>query len=109
MKKMRARYLILLLSLPIVAYAILGGFLGKALAKESAYRYLTDFQDVLTLVLNNYVEPVKMDTVMEGAIRGMMDALDPDSCYLTPDEYEASQNLGQEKRAGIGVEVVKRY
>ena len=109
MKKMRARYLVLLLSLPIVTYAILGGFLGKALAKESAYRYLTVFQDVLTLVLNNYVEPVKMDTVMEGAIRGMMDALDPDSCYLTPDEYKKTQNLGQDKRAGIGVEVVKRY
>jgi carboxyl-terminal processing protease len=109
MKKIRARYLILLVSLPIVTYAILGGFLGKVLAKESAYRYLSVFQDVLTLVLNNYVEPVKMDTVMEGAIRGMMEALDPDSCYLTPEEYDAFKNPDQDKKAGIGVEVVKRY
>jgi carboxyl-terminal processing protease len=109
MKKIRARYLVLLLSLPFVLYAILGGFLGKALAKESPYRYLSVFQDVVTLLVNNYVEPVELNRVMDGAIRGMMDALDPDSCYLSPKEFEEYQNPRSDKKAGIGVEVAKRY
>jgi carboxyl-terminal processing protease len=109
MKRIRSRYVLLVVSLPFVLYAIMGGFLGRALAKEDAYRYLAVFQDVVTLLVNNYVEPVEMDTVMEGAIRGMMDALDPDSCYLTPEQYEAFQKPAGNEQAGIGIEVAKRY
>jgi carboxyl-terminal processing protease len=103
MKRTRARYVLVIASLPFVLYAIMGGFLGRALAKEDAYRYLAVFQDVVTLLVNNYVEPVEMDAVMDGAIRGMMDALDPDSCYLTPKQYEAFQNPSDDEEAGIGV------
>lgn len=109
MQKLRAKYVILGLSIPFVLYAILGGFLGRALARDSAYRYLSVFQDVVTHVMNFYVEPPEMDTVMDGAIRGMMDALDPDSCYLTPEEFEAFNSPDQHPQAGIGVEVTKRY
>jgi carboxyl-terminal processing protease len=109
MKKHRAKYSILILSVPFVLYAILGGFLGRALAKESAYRYLSVFQDVVTLLVNNYVEPVEMSRAMEGAIRGMMESLDPDSCYLTPEQYQAFQSPGKDEAAGIGIEIAKRY
>jgi carboxyl-terminal processing protease len=110
MQKTRGKVLILGLSLPLVLYAILGGFLGRALARDSAYRYLAVFQDVLTLVMSNYVEPVKLDVVMEGALRGMMDALDPDSCYLNPTEFTEFQKPSSGKpRAELGIEVTKRY
>jgi carboxyl-terminal processing protease len=109
MKKIRAKHLILGFSAPFVLYAILGGFLGRALARDSAYRYLSVFQDVVTLIMNNYVTPPAMDQVMDGAIRGMMDALDTDSCYLSPDEFRAYRDPDSQPRAGIGVEVTKRY
>lgn len=109
MKKVRAKHLILGFSVPFVLYAILGGFLGRALARDSAYRYLSVFQDVVTLVMNNYLSAPEMDRVMDGAIRGMMEALDPDSCYLTPEQFEAFQNPEQQPKADIGVEVTKRY
>jgi carboxyl-terminal processing protease len=109
MKFVRARHLILLLSGPFVIYAVLGGFLGKALARDSAYRYLSVFQDVVTLIMNNYVDPVQMDGVVEGGIRGMMDALDPDSAYLSPEEFARFQEPQPKDVAGIGIEVTKRY
>ena len=109
MKNLRAKHLILGFSIPFVLYAILGGFLGRALARDSAYRYLSVFQDVVTHVMNSYVEQPEMDEVMNGAIRGMMDALDPDSCYLTPEEYEAFTTPETQAKADIGVEVTKRY
>ena len=108
MKSARAKHLILLLSGPFVIYAVLGGFLGSALARDTAYRYLSVFQDVVTLIMNNYVDPVQMGTVIEGGIRGMMDALDPDSAYLSPAEFAAFENP-PEGITGIGVEVTKRY
>ena len=40
------------------------------------------FEDVVSLVLNNYVEEVKVDRAMEGAMQGLADGLDPDSAYL---------------------------
>ena len=67
------------------------------------------FQDVVTHVMNFYVEKPEMDEVMDGAIRGMMDALDPDSCYLTPEEYEVFTTPEAQPKADIGVEVTKRY
>ena len=70
MKFVRARHLLLLLSGPFVIYAVLGGVLGRALARDSAYRYLSVFQDVVTLIMNNYVDAVEMDGVLEGGIRG---------------------------------------
>ena len=109
MTKIRAKHLILGFSIPFVLYAILGGFLGRALARDSAYRYLSVFQDVVTHVMNYYVEQPEMDEVMDGAIRGMMDALDPDSCYLTPEEYAAFTTPEADPKADIGVEVTKRY
>ncbi|HEX9725601.1 MAG TPA: S41 family peptidase [Vicinamibacteria bacterium] len=108
MKSARAKHLILLLSGPFVIYAVLGGFLGSALARDTAYRYLSVFQDVVTLIMNNYVDPVQMGTVIEGGIRGMMDALDPDSAYLSPAEFAAFEQPPAGV-TGIGVEVTKRY
>lgn len=109
MKSPRAKHAILALSIPFVLYAILGGFLGRALARDSAYRYLSVFQDVVTHVMNFYVESPEMDQVMDGAIRGMMDALDPDSCYLTASEFEAYSSPETRPQADIGIEVTKRY
>lgn len=109
MTRIRAKHLILGFSIPFVLYAILGGFLGRVLARDSAYRYLSVFQDVVTHVMSSYVEQPEMDEVMDGAIRGMMDALDPDSCYLTPEEYEAFTTPEAQPKADIGVEVTKRY
>jgi carboxyl-terminal processing protease len=109
MKFVRARNLVLLLSGPFVIYAVLGGFLGRVLARDSAYRYLAVFQDVVTLIMNNYVDAVEMDGVLVGGIRGMMEALDPDSAYLSPEEFAKFQNPGEQDAAGIGVEVTKRY
>jgi carboxyl-terminal processing protease len=109
--KTRGKALVLAVSLSLVAYALLGGFLGKALARDSAYRYLAVFQDVLSLVTSAYVEPVNVETIREGAIRGMMDALDPDSVYLTPEEFAllTSGERPPGREAGVGVGVSKRF
>ena len=54
----------------------------------------------MTLVMNNYLTAPEMDQVMDGAIRGMLEALDPDSVYLDAEEYLAFKDPEAHKKAG---------
>jgi carboxyl-terminal processing protease len=107
----KARLIVLVVSAPIIAFAVIGGFLSKALAREDAYQHLRIFEDVVQLILNNYVEPVEADRVMKGAMRGLAEGLDPDSAYLTAaqvKEFEAGD--AALKAAGeVGIQLTRQY
>ena len=108
-KKIRVKHFVFTFSVLIVLYAVLGGVLGRVLARDSAYRHLLVFQDVMTLVMNNYLKEPEMEKVMGGAIRGMMEALDADSCYLSPEEFQTFKSRNNQPSSNIGVEITKRY
>jgi carboxyl-terminal processing protease len=75
------RRLVLWISAPVVAFAVVGGFLTQVLAREDTYQRLKIFDDVVGLISSNYVEPADLDKVMGGAMRGLADSLDGDSAY----------------------------
>jgi carboxyl-terminal processing protease len=107
--KSRGRLFVLIVSLPIIAFAVIGGFMGKAMAQEEAYRYLRIFEDVVTLIMNNYVEEIDPAKVMDGAMHGLADNLDPDSAYLDVGQvksYEQSEPLGTGR---TGLEITRQY
>ena len=71
---------------------------------EEIRRYVA----VFNMVREAYVEPVDDATLMQAAIRGLLQDLDPHSAYL---EHEASENLAERTRGayeGIGVEIVRQ-
>src|SRR3954471_21685386 len=82
----RTRLSVLLISTPLLAFVVLGALRGKASDGDETFQHLRVFEDVVSLILNNYVEDPKVDSVMEGAMRGLADSLDPDSAYLTASE-----------------------
>src|SRR4030095_9645874 len=93
----RTRLFVLAVSTPVIAFALIGGYLGHVMAKDETYQHLRIFQDVVSLVVDNYVEEVDVRQAMRGAMRGLADGLDPDSAYLTPDlvkAYESSSSAG---------------
>jgi carboxyl-terminal processing protease len=69
------------------------------------YREIELFQKVLGFVEKNYVEPVSSERLMQGAIRGMMDTLDPHSNYLPPEVFREMKIDTEGRFDGIGVEV----
>jgi carboxyl-terminal processing protease len=81
----RTRAIVLAITAPVVVFAIVGGLLGTVMAREDTYQHLKIFDDVVSLISSNYVEPVNIDKVMHGAMNGLVDSLDPDSAYLSPD------------------------
>ena len=81
----RTRLWVLAISTPVIVFALVGGYLGQAMAKDDTYQHLRVFDDVVTHVVNNYVEEVDLKQAMRGAMRGLAEALDADSAFLTPD------------------------
>jgi carboxyl-terminal processing protease len=107
--KSRGRLLVLMISVPVLAFAIIGGFMGRALAQQESYQFLRIFEDVVTLIVNNYVEEVQPDKVMRGAMHGLADGLDPDSAYLDADQvksFERDQSLASGR---TGLEITRQY
>ena len=72
----RTRLSVLLISTPILAFIVLGNVMGRASDGDATFQHLRVFEDVVSLILNNYVEDPKVDSVMEGAMRGLADSLD---------------------------------
>ena len=105
----RTRLIVLLVSASVIAFAVAGGFLNRAVAREDSYRHLRIFEDVVSLIMNNYVEEPDLDHVMEGAMRGLADGLDPGSAYLTADQVsrlEAEEPLPEGR---VGLELTRQY
>jgi carboxyl-terminal processing protease len=94
---------------PVIAFAILGGFLGKVMAREDTYQHLKIFDDVVNMISNYYVEEADIDKVMHGAMRGLADALDPDSSYLTPAEVKQMESGAPPPPAGVGLDLTRQY
>src|SRR5262245_33227222 len=82
------RRLVIWISAPLVAFAIVGGFLNRVTAREGTYQHLRLFDEVVGLITGNYVESVDVDKVMGGAMHGLADSLDPDSAYLTSEQVK---------------------
>tara|TARA_B100000959_G_scaffold287499_1_gene372902 strand:- start:23295 stop:24524 length:1230 start_codon:yes stop_codon:yes gene_type:complete len=75
------------------------------MALVSTYDHLEIFADVLSLVEQNYVEDMSPNTLVDGAIKGMLRALDPHSSYLTPQLYKEMQVETDGEFGGIGIEI----
>ena len=61
----RTRVLVMSISAPVIAFAIVGGFLGRVMAREDTYQHLKIFDDVVSLISSNYVEDANIDKVMQ--------------------------------------------
>src|SRR5204862_6107408 len=92
----------------IVLYGVSAAFYGKVVAKDEAYKELSVFIDALKKINDDYVEPPDLDKVQEGALRGLIESLDPYSSFLTKDQIDGIEKRKAAGKAGIGVVLSKR-
>ena len=82
-KKNRHIKLWLVVIIAIVFWTIGAGSYRKLSANnEETYKGLKLFSDVIELVEKNYVDPVDSKELIEKAIQGMVNSLDPHSQFL---------------------------
>lgn len=106
----RARVLIFLVSTPLVIIVAVGGLLGAGRAPvQQGLPHLRVFQDVVGLILKAYVEPPNVDKVMDGAMKGLVDGLDPDTSYLTPDDVRAIDAKTPLPEGDLGLVISRQF
>jgi carboxyl-terminal processing protease len=100
---------LLLLSFLILGFAVAGAVGVKASnSNDGAYRQMSVYSEVLSRIRSDYVEDPNIPQVSNGALHGLLEALDSDSSYLSPDEYKRYKQFGQ-PMASIGAAISKRF
>lgn len=73
--------------------------------KSDTYSLLNLFEEVFVLIRKDYVEDVKDQDLIEGAINGMLSSLDPHSSYLNEKSFKEMQIQTKGEFGGLGIEV----
>ncbi len=80
----------------------------KISENKSRFEQLELFNKVLHLIETQYYRPVNTEKLIEGALKGMMETLDPHSAFLNKDFFEKMQNDTQGEFGGLGLEVTQK-
>ena len=105
----KTRVIVLSISAPVIIFAIIGGLLGRVLAREETYQHLKVFDEVVSYITGKYVEPVNVDKVMRGGMRGLADGLDADSAYLSPQEVKQAESGAALPAGDVGLDLTRQY
>jgi len=96
----------LLMLIAVVFWTIGNGLYGDLSAKsEDTYEELKIFSDVLELIEREYVDEVETKDLIQKAIQGMVQSLDPHSSLLPVDAFEDLQIDTKGKFTGIGIHI----
>ena len=91
-----------------MATLVASGLAGQALKEDNAYRYLSVFSEVFSLVRNAYVDEVDTQKLVDGAFSGVTDAIDEYSYYVAPGDMGAYHELEGDEPGGVGLILSKR-
>lgn len=89
----------------VTALAVSASLDAVRAAGEETYKGLKRFATVLEIVERNYVDPVDGDKLIDGALGGMLQSLDPHSAFLSPEAYRDLQVDTQGEFGGLGIVV----
>jgi carboxyl-terminal processing protease len=107
---MKAKAAILVTSFAVLLFMVVGGLGGvRASSNDGAYRQLQVYSEVLSRVNSEYVEDPNIPKVTDGALHGLLEALDSNSSYLSPKEYQDYKSKKSDAKADIGAAISKRF
>jgi carboxyl-terminal processing protease len=104
-----AKAFILGLSLALALFTVVGGLGVRAASNDGAYRQLGVYGEVLQRIRSEYVEEPNIARVTDGALHGLLESLDANSSYLSPEEYKEYKSRRSDGKAGIGATISKRF
>ena len=100
---------IIFISIIILGVFFLRGNAGDVKADtNNIYKNLEIFAEALRQVEDNYVEPQDTQKLIQGAIKGMIQSLDPHSSYLTKEEHQELLIETKGQFTGVGMEITVR-
>jgi carboxyl-terminal processing protease len=98
-------FLIIFSSFLIILGFLPNNTLNAQSNRQETYKQLNLFGDVFQRVQEQYVEEVTDKELIESAISGMLQSLDPHSSYLSVESYEDMQVKTKGTFGGLGIEI----
>jgi carboxyl-terminal processing protease len=95
----------------IFAVFLIGVLIGSGQSQkvsalsDNMYEDLKVFTDVIGLIQKDYVEETKSKDLIQGAIKGMLETLDPHSAYMPPNMFKEMQEETKGRFEGLGIEI----
>ena len=95
----------------IFAVFLIGVLIGSGQSQKVSalsnqmYEDLKVFTDVIGLIQKDYVEETKSKDLIQGAIKGMLETLDPQSAYMPPAMFKEMQEETKGRFEGLGIEI----
>jgi carboxyl-terminal processing protease len=107
---MKIKAAILVTSFAVLLFVVVGSMGGvHASTSDGSYRQLQVYSEVLSRVRSEYVEEPNIPKVTDGALHGLLESLDSNSSYLSPEAYKAFKAHKAEGKADIGAVISKRF
>ena len=98
MKNIFSTFLVIILSLNISKHV-------SAANDDDIYKKIDLFSEVLDKINKEYVEDINQSDVMDAAINGVLQSLDPYSAYMSPESFQNMQTETSGEFGGLGIEV----
>lgn len=92
----------------MLGYVLLISSSAFAENKKSHFEQLELFNKIFHLVETQYYRQVDTNTLIEGAVKGMMDTLDPHSAFLMKESFSKMQADTNGEFGGLGIEVTQK-
>ena len=73
--------------------------------ENNIYEKIDIFSDVLDKINKEYVDEINQNEVMDAAINGVLQSLDPYSAYMSPESFESMRTETSGEFGGLGIEV----
>ena len=91
--------------LRILLYFIIFSMPINVKSSTDVYEKIDLFGEVLEKIKKEYVDDVDQSEVIDSAINGVLQSLDPYSAYMSPELFENMQTDTQGKFGGLGIEI----
>ena len=108
-----SKIVLLAVSVVLVLTVFLGvhttGVSAASEPQEGAYRQINVYSEVLRHIQSDYVTEPNIPAVTSGALRGLLESLDADSSYLSPEDYKVYKAAMGKGAAQVGLNVSKRF
>lgn len=95
------------LLLTVVATGIVAGrwSIGYVNAEVEGYENFKVFTEAHSIIKKTFVEEVKTKALVYGAIKGMLNSLDPHSSFMTPEAYKEMMVDTKGEFGGLGIQI----
>jgi len=93
----------------LISFVFLGFFLNinylHSKSSNELYEKIDLFGEVLETIKKEYVDEINQADVMDSAINGLLQSLDPYSAYMSPKLYEGMKTDTRGEFGGLGIEI----